>query len=34
MNIDYSLWPICCDYLEEQGQDTELLKYIMTWDAL
>lgn len=31
MNISYDLWPIWCDYLEENGQDTELLRYVLTW---
>lgn len=31
MNISYDLWPIWCDYLEEQGQDTELLRYVLTY---
>lgn len=31
MNIPYDLWPIWCDYLEEQGYDTEYLRYVMTY---
>lgn len=31
MNIDYALWPIWCDCLEEQGQNTEFLRYCMEY---
>lgn len=33
MDIEYSLWPIWYDYLEEQGQNTELLRYVLTWQV-
>lgn len=31
INIPYDLWPIWCDYLEEQGQNTELLRLCMEY---
>lgn len=31
MNVPYELWPIWADYLEEQGFDTEFLRYYLTW---
>lgn len=33
MNIDYFFWPIWCDYLEENGQNTELLRYVLTYSV-
>lgn len=34
LNISYDLWSIWYDYLEEQGQNTELLRYVLTYNVI